>query len=226
MKKLIAIVDDEPDILELVELHLQKAGFRTVTMENGQELLKFLKDKTPDLIILDLMLPDMNGVEICRELRKDNRFSSVPVIMLTAKSDEVDRVLGLEIGADDYVTKPFSVKELVARVNAHIRREKRTSEIEKIVLGGCLELYPAEYRAAVSGKTVDLTSTEFKILLLLSSRKEKVFTREDIIDHLWGIEKAVLDRTVDVHITNMRKKLGKAGRLIKNIRGIGYKVSE
>jgi len=226
MKKLIAIVDDEPDILELIELHLRKAGFDTAAMENAQELMDFLKRKVPDLIILDLMLPDMNGLEICRQLRKDSRVSAVPIIMLTAKSDEIDRVLGLEIGADDYVTKPFSVKELVARVGANFRREKRSSVADRISLGGCLEIYPDEYRVEVNGKRIELTSTEFRILLLLASNTGKVYSRQDILDNLWGTNKIVIDRTIDVHITNLRKKLGRAGNMIDNIRGIGYKLRE
>jgi len=226
MRKTVAVVDDEPDILELIELHLRKAGFETIAMEKGQELFEFIKKRIPDLIILDLMLPDMDGLEICRYLRKDNRVSDVPIIMLTARSDEIERVTGLELGADDYVTKPFSVRELVARVKASFRREKRGSVPGHISLGGVLEIYPDEYRVEVNGKEIELTSTEFRILVLLASNKGKVYTRQDILDTLWGINNFVIDRTIDVHITNLRKKMGMAGKFIVNRRGIGYKLKE
>jgi len=226
MNQLIAIVEDEPDIVELVALHLKRGGFGIEGFQDADTFLNFLKRKIPDLIILDLMLPDADGLEICKYLKKKNEFFSIPIIMLTAKSDETDKVLGLELGADDYVTKPFSPKELVARVKAVLRRKGQKEESNVIEIGGMLLIDMEKYEVRVEGKRIELTSTEFKILTLLSSKKGWVFTRERILDHLWGDEKAVLDRTVDVHINNLRGKLGKAKHLIKNVRGIGYKLEE
>jgi len=226
MNRLIAIVDDEPDILELVSLHLKKTGFNAKGFPDADGFLKFLKRKIPDLVILDLMLPDADGLEICKYLKKEENLSSIPIIMLTAKGEETDKVLGLELGADDYVTKPFSPKELVARVKAVLRREKEKEETKKIEIGKVLVLDLQKYEAFVEGKKTELTPTEFRILKCLSSKKGQVFTRDQILDYLWGDERAVLDRTVDVHIKNLRKKLGKAEKFIKNIRGIGYKLEE
>jgi len=226
LKERIAIVDDEPDILELVDLHLKKAGFRTDGFLNAENFLKFIKIEHPDLIILDLMLPDADGLEICKELKKQAEYSSIPIIMLTAKGDETDKILGLELGADDYVTKPFSPKELVARVKAVLRRQQKREELPRIEIGGLLEILPEKHEVYVEGSKVELTSTEFRILQLLSSKKGWVFTRDQILDYLWGQEKAVVDRTVDVHIKHLREKLGKASPLIKNIRGVGYKLEE
>jgi len=224
MSQLIAIVEDEPDIIELVSLHLKRGGFAVEGFEDAEKFLKFLNNRVPDLTILDLMLPDADGLEICKYLKKKDDFSSIPIIMLTAKSDETDKVLGLELGADDYVTKPFSPRELVARVKAVLRRKGQKEESKIVEIGNTVVIDAEKYEVRVEGTKVELTSTEFRILQLLSSRKGWVFTRDQILDHLWGDEKAVLDRTVDVHIKNLREKLGKAKEFIKNIRGIGYKV--
>jgi len=226
LKELIAIVDDEPDILELVSLHLKRAGFRTDGFLNAENFLKFIKVEHPDLVILDLMLPDADGLEVCKELKKQAEYSSIPIIMLTAKGEETDKILGLELGADDYVTKPFSPKELVARVKAVLRRQQKREELPKIEIGDMLIILPEKHEVYVEGKRIELTSTEFRILQLLSSKKGWVFSRDQILDYLWGQEKAVVDRTVDVHIKHLREKLGKASPLIKNIRGVGYKLEE
>ena len=226
MKELIAIVDDEPDILELVSLHLQRAGFRTNGFLKAENFLNFIKIEHPDLVVLDLMLPDADGLEICKELKKQAEYSHIPIIMLTAKGEETDKILGLELGADDYVTKPFSPKELVARVKAVLRRQKKEEEPAKLEVGDILTILPEKHEVYVGKKKIDLTSTEFKILHLLSSKRGWVFTRDQILDYLWGQEKAVVDRTVDVHIKHLREKLGKASRLIRNIRGVGYKLEE
>ena len=224
MKELIAILDDEPDILDLVSLHLKKAGFRIEGFLDAESFFQFMDSKIPDLIILDLMLPDADGFEICKYLKKKDEFTSIPIVMLTAKGEEMDKVLGLELGADDYVTKPFSPKELVARVKAVLRRRPQVEETKKIEIGDELRILPDKYEVWAKGEKIDLTSTEFKILLLLASKKGWVFTRDQILDYLWGKEKAVVDRTVDVHIKHLREKLGKAARFIKNIRGVGYKL--
>lgn len=224
MNELIALVDDEPDILDVMALHLKKAGFRTEGFPDSKRFLRFLEKQVPDLVILDLMLPDADGLEVCRLLKKDERFSAIPVIMVTAKSDETDRILGLELGADDYVTKPFSAKELAARVRAVLRRQQPTTEAGRIEIGGLLMIDPQAYQVRVGGQVVDLTSTEFRVLRLLGSKPGRVFTRDQILDYLWGHEKIVLDRTIDVHIRNLRDKLGPAARWIKNVRGVGYKL--
>jgi DNA-binding response OmpR family regulator len=224
--KLVAVVDDEPDIVELVSLHLEKAGFRAKSFLDAEKFLKFLDKTKPDLIILDLMLPDADGFEICKYLKGKEELSSIPVIMLTAKDEESDKILGLELGADDYVTKPFSPKELVARVKAVLRRPIHGEKVKTITVGGNLVLNSEKYEVWVDKKKIPLTSTEFKILKLLASKKGWVFTREQILDNLWGQEKIVLDRTIDVHIKNLREKLGQAARFIKNIRGVGYKLEE
>ena len=226
MKELIAIVEDEPDIVELITIHLTKAGFNVSSFPDGQKFFKFLEKNIPALLILDLMLPDTDGLEICKYMQKKEGLSSIAIIMLTAKSEEMDRILGLELGADDYVTKPFSPKELVARVKAVMRRKTDKKKTRTIKIGDLLVLDPGKHELTVKDKKVELTQTEFKILELLCSRKGWVFTRDKILDYLWGDEKAVIDRTVDVHIRHLREKLGAASRLIKNIRGIGYKLEE
>jgi two-component system phosphate regulon response regulator PhoB/two-component system alkaline phosphatase synthesis response regulator PhoP len=227
MPRLIAIVDDEEDIVELASLHLQKAGLAVEGFLDAESFLQFIDTHTPDLIILDLMLPDMDGFEICKYLKKKDEFVSIPIIMLTARTEEIDKVLGLELGADDYVTKPFSVKELVARVKAVLRRQEQKTVTTSISIADTVSIDLEKYEVLVNGKKAELTPTEFKILRLLSSKKGRVFTRNQILDYLWGQDKvAVLDRTVDVHIRNLREKLGEAARFIKNVRGVGYKLEE
>ena len=227
MKKLIAILDDEPDILNLVSINLERSGFETAKFEIADELSKFLEKKIPDLISLDLMLPDADGFDVCKDLKKDGRFASIPIIMLTAKGDETDRILGLEFGADDYVVKPFSPRELVARVKAVLRRGKVKEEAKKIIeIGRNLRIDLQKYEVYLNDKKLNLTSTEFKIIKLLATRKGWVYSRNQILDHLWGNDKIVIDRTVDVHIRNLREKLGPAGKYIKNIRSVGYKIEE
>lgn len=226
MGELVAVVEDEPDIGELVLIHLRKAGFRTEHFLDAENFFKFISIQTPDLVILDLMLPDMDGLEICKYLRKKDKLSSIPVIMLTAKSEEVDKILGLELGADDYVTKPFSPKELVARVKAVLRRLNQREVPKKVNVGDILDIDPEKYEVRISDKKINLTTTEFKILHLLASSKGRVFTRNEILDYLWEGEKIVLDRTVDVHIKNLREKLAEGASFIKNIRGVGYKLEE
>lgn len=222
--KTIAIVDDEPDIIELVSIHLNKAGFRVKSFEMAVDLLQYLTSNIPDLIILDLMLPDGDGIDICKLLKKEDRTSSIPVIMLTARNEEMDRILGLEIGADDYVTKPFSPRELVARIKAVLRREEKTTKVNQISLGDAILIDLQKYEVLVDNKKIDLTSTEFKILKLLTEKIGWVYSRETILDYLGVQEKGVLDRTVDVHIKNLREKLGVYSHIIKNIRGVGYKI--
>lgn len=222
----IAVVDDEDDILELVEIHLKKHNFEVRTFLNASSFYKYLNSELPDLILLDLMLPDADGMEICKYIKGNNNYRNIPIIILTAKGEESEKVLGLELGADDYVTKPFSPRELVARIKAVLRRELRESGPRSITIGKILTINLDKFEVFVEGKRIDLTTSEFKILKLLASRKGWVFTRDSILDYLGSSEKGVLDRTVDVHIKNLREKLGTAGIFIKNVRGIGYKITE
>lgn len=224
--KMIVVVDDEEDILQLVSLHLTKSGFTVKGFSDGDSFFGFVETQVPDLIILDLMLPDADGFEICKFIKKDAKLSPVPVIMLTARDGETDKVLGLELGADDYVTKPFSPRELVARVKAVLRRQLSDNESKKLEIGKEIVMDLEKYEVAVNGEKVDLTHTEFRILQLLASKKSWVFTRNQILDYLWSDEKYVLDRTVDVHVRNLREKLGDASGYIKSVRGIGYKLED
>lgn len=225
MAPVIAVLDDEADILELLKVNLQKAGYRFEGFQDADDLFRYLTREKPALLVLDLMLPDTDGLEVCRQIRRTENLAGIPVIMLTAKGDESDKVVGLELGADDYVTKPFSVKELIARIHAVLRRPGGGEAARRIALGR-LVIDLDKFEVAVEGVKIELTATEFKILQLLASRPGRVFTRDQILDHLWGDEKAVIDRTVDVHIRNLRDKLGPAASLIKNIRGVGYKIEE
>jgi DNA-binding response OmpR family regulator len=225
MPPVIAALDDEADILELLRVNLQKAGYRFEGFQEAEDLYRYLAREKPSLILLDLMLPDTDGLEVCRQIRKSDELAQVPIIMLTARGDESDKVVGLELGADDYMTKPFSVKELVARIHAVLRRPGG-GEAAKRISVGTLVIDLDKFEVTTEGAKVELTATEFKILQLLASRKGRVFTRDQILDFLWGNEKAVVDRTVDVHIRNLREKLGAAASLIKNVRGVGYKIEE
>jgi|WetSurMetagenome_2_1015567.scaffolds.fasta_scaffold01014_14 DNA-binding response OmpR family regulator len=220
---LIAVVDDERDILELVDLHLRRAGFETVIFERSRPFLDSLSSRLPDLVILDLMLPDLPGHEVMRLLGSDGRTARLPVIMLTALGSESDRIAGLDSGADDYLPKPFSPAELVARVKAVLRRagEGGTGILE---VAGMLRIDFDRYEVSVKGNLVSLTSTEFRLLRILVDGGGRVFSREKLLELLWEGEKFVFDRTIDVHITNLRAKLGEAGGLIQSVRGVGYRM--
>lgn len=223
--KLIYIVDDEQDILQLVDINLKKAGFLTKTFEDADRLMSVIHDRIPDLLILDLMLPFTDGLEVCKIIRSEPSLKHLPIIMLTAKGEEMDRILGLELGADDYITKPFSPRELVARVKAILRRtDNKDTGSEIIKIGQNILVDTNQFKVKIDGKVLDLTNTEVKILQLLASRKGWVFSRDQILNHLWGNEKIVIDRTIDVHINHLRKKLGESGKYIRNVRGVGYKI--
>jgi len=224
MKPLVYIVDDEPDIVDLISLHLEKSYFQTRGFLNATTFYQQLTQKIPDLIILDIMLPDEGGFEVCKYLKREERYMAIPVIILSARTEETDKILGLELGADDYVSKPFSPREIVARVKAVLRRKNIKSEEKKIIIDENLLIILDKYQVFIEDKEIPLTSTEFKIFKLFATRQGWVFNREQILDYLWGDEKAVLDRTIDVHIKNLREKLGRKGHLIKNVRGVGYKL--
>jgi len=223
MNELVAIVEDEDDIRALVGAGLKKERFRVREFADGRTFLASLRVEKPDLVILDIMLPDTDGFAVCRGLRADRVTAAVPIIMLTARAEESDRVLGLELGADDYVVKPFSPKELGARVKAVLRRAMPETARAQVDTGGGLVVDGDTMEAFLEGARLELTRAEFRILQLLCSRQGWVFSREKILDHLWGDEKSVTDRSVDVHVKHLRDKLGAAGRRIVNVRGVGYK---
>ncbi len=225
MHEKIAILEDDPDILKLLSLNLKEAGFKVRQFSRGGDFFEYILKEIPDLLILDLMLPDIDGLEICKKIREDSRTSQLPVIMLTAKGEETDKVIGLEIGADDYVTKPFSLRELIARIKALLRRKTPPDEDEIIIeICGILKIYPSKYEVYVNGNKIALTATEFNLLQILAEGKGRVFSRDELINKLWSGEKIIFDRTIDVHVKNLRDKLGKAGEFIKSIRGVGYKL--
>lgn len=228
-EKLVAVVDDEGDIRDLVELHLEKAGFETVSFESGGDFLLWLeKGGSPSLCILDIMLPDLQGTDVCRKMQRKEAYSSIPIIMLTALGHETDRVTGLELGADDYVTKPFSPRELVARVRAVLRRSpgKAVGERNSVAVLGPIWMNFETYEVKVNGEDAGLTSTEFRILGILIRNPGKVFSRSRLLEILWGGEKFVFERTIDVHISHIREKLGQASSMVQNVRGIGYRIGE
>jgi DNA-binding response OmpR family regulator len=224
MKEEIAIVEDEKDILDLIALTIEKAGFYAKKFATGGGFLSYLTKNIPDLVILDLMLPDMDGLDICKHIRQNPKTHFIPIIMLTVKGDEMDKVVGLELGADDYMTKPFSPRELVARVKAVLRRKEATAEVKEVRIDEVLRIDPQKYEIYVYDRKIELTTTEFRLLLILAENRRRVFTRDELIDRLWGGEKIVTDRTIDVHVKSLRDKLGKAGGLIKSVRGVGYKL--
>ena len=221
----VAVVEDDPDILRLVADTLERGGINALRFGCGEEFLRYLKLRLPDAVVLDLMLPDIDGFNICRLLRGDAHTAEMPVLILTARGEESDKVLGLELGADDYVTKTFSPRELLDRVRALLRRKSAPITAGTVLLlGGILRLDPEAFTVTVSERRVELTSTEFRLLRVLMEAEGRVFTRDQLLDHLWGTQKYVVDRTIDVHVKNLRDKLGDAGRFIRSIRGVGYKI--
>lgn len=223
--KHILVVDDESDIRELITYNLKKEGFITDTASDGETALAIIRKHTFDLIILDLMLPGIQGIELCKILRNDPKTSKIPIIMLTAKGEEVDRILGLEMGADDYITKPFSPRELIARVRAILRRTVKEPEPEKILKIGNLVIDKERYVVTINDNPVKLSATEFKLLLYLAERRGKVFSRDQLLDAVWRDEAFVEPRTVDVHIRRLRSSIEEnpaKPKYIKTLRGIGY----
>jgi phosphate regulon transcriptional regulator PhoB len=221
----ILVIDDEADLVELVLYNLRKEGFSVDSASDGETALSKIRQSKYDLLVLDLMLPGIQGTELCRILRNDPKTSGVPIIMLTAKAEEVDKIVGLEIGADDYVTKPFSPRELIARVKAVLRRTTEKPVVEKILKTGDLEINRERYTVSIKGDLIKLSATEFKLLLFLAERKGKVFSREQLLDAIWRDEAFVEPRTVDVHIRRLRAHIENDPahpRYIKTMRGIGY----
>ncbi len=226
-KEKILVVEDEEDILELVRYNLEKEGYRLCCVESGEKAMEKVVSFQPDLILLDLMLPGIDGFEVTRRLKREKNTLDIPIIMLTAKGEESDVVTGLELGADDYVPKPFSLKILLARLRVVLRRKKDISSVESRELHILdLVLHPGRRSLYVKGKPVDLTFSEFQILHYLASRPGWVFTRSKIVDAVRGTDYPVTDRSVDVQIVGLRKKLGDCGKYIETVRGVGYRFSE
>lgn len=223
--KRILIIEDDRDIVELVRYNLAKEGFQVVSAVDGAAGLAALKKSTPDLLLLDLMLPKMSGLDVCREIRREESLNRLPILMLTARGDEADRVVGLEMGADDYVTKPFSPRELVARVKALLRRAEPASDVPRQLEFGRLMIDPGSYRVTLAGKPVALSTLEFKLLYFLASRPNRVFTRDQLLDAVWGTERFVTPRSVDVYMRRLREKVEsepESPAHLKTVRGAGY----
>jgi len=226
LREKILVVDDEEDLLELVRYNLSKAGYSVDCALNGVSALKQAKTGRPDLMILDLMLPDLDGLEVCKILKGEPDTARIPIIMLTARAEEADLVLGLELGADDYITKPFSPRVLLARVKAVLRRKAEKTGSENLIRIHNIAIEPGKRKVLVDRSEVELTFTEFQILHLLAQKPGWVFSREQIIDAVKGEQYAVTDRSVDVQIVGLRKKLGKAGKYIETVRSAGYRMKE
>ncbi|MED5474969.1 MAG: response regulator transcription factor [Candidatus Neomarinimicrobiota bacterium] len=224
-KKHIVIIDDEQDILELLRYNLDKIGYRTTCLLDGESAIKEIRESIPDLILLDLMLPGIDGLDVCRILKNSKQTAKIPIIMITAKGEDTDVVKGLEIGADDYVTKPFSLKVLFARVNALIRRKNEHLNSNNEIQFKEILIHPGKREVKVGNKKIELTFSEFQILYLLAGRPNIVFTRQQIIDEIHGINYHVTDRSIDFQIVGLRQKLGKAKNHIKTVRGVGYKFN-
>jgi DNA-binding response OmpR family regulator len=222
-RRKILIIEDETDVADLLTLNLRKAGFRVSPAVDGASGLQKARDDRPDFIILDLMLPKMSGLEVCRILKSDTATSQIPILMLTAKAEEVDRIVGLEFGADDYVTKPFSPREIVLRIRAILRRGETADESLK---AGPISIDAARHEVRVNGKPVHLTSLEFKLLRTLMQRHGRVQDRDRLLNEVWGYESVIDTRTVDTHVRRLREKLGKAGDAIETVRGFGYRLRE
>jgi DNA-binding response OmpR family regulator len=225
--KTILVADDEPDVLQLVTTSLKNAGYTVLARSDGATALETARAERPALLVLDLMLPGMPGLEVCRSLKKDPATASMPIIMLTAKADEIDRIVGFELGADDYMTKPFSPRELVLRVQSVLRRasQPEAKGNEELRLGD-ITIDPARCEALVKGKRLDLTATEFKLLSTLIERRGRVQSRDALLNDVWGYESIIDTRTVDTHIRRLREKLGSAADLVETIRGFGYRMVE
>jgi phosphate regulon transcriptional regulator PhoB len=224
MAATVLVVDDEKDLVDLVKYHLEKEGLKCLEARDGETALQVAKERIPDPVVLDLMLPGLDGLEVCRKLRKDPKTSSIAIIMLTAKAEEVDRIVGLEMGADDYMVKPFSPRELVARVKAVLRRGQGqdTPAVKRV---GTLEVDEGKHQIAVAGTAVELTVKEFDLLCALMRANGRVLNRDQILETVWGYSNAVdiESRTVDVHIRRLREKLGKEYKRIVTVKGVGYR---
>ncbi|MCE1228508.1 MAG: response regulator transcription factor [Firmicutes bacterium] len=225
--KRILVIEDEKDLQQILAYNLRKEGYEVLQAMDGLTGLSTAKARKPDLILLDLMLPDLQGTEVCRELKADGTTRDIPVLMLTAKGEEIDRVLGFELGAEDYVVKPFSVRELLLRIQAILRRTQgqAVSDPSAILEFGKLRIDPQAYRAWVEGQEIQLTSIEFRLLLLLYERRNRVQTRAALLQDVWGLQADTETRTVDTHVKRLREKLGSTESYIETVRGVGYRFA-
>jgi two-component system phosphate regulon response regulator PhoB len=222
--KTILIIEDENDLAELVAFNLEKEGYRPLIAPDGPSGLEAARHNSPDLILLDLMLPGMSGMEICKVLKNNEKTTRIPIIMLTAKGEEIDRVVGFEVGADDYVIKPFSPRELLLRVKAVLRRAGSGESVSRVIKAGSISIDTDRHIVTVDGNEVLLTTTEFKLLFNLAERLGRMQSRDRLLKDVWGFNHMGDTRTVDTHITRLRSKLGESGDMIKTIRGFGYKM--
>ncbi len=226
MARTVLVIDDEPELVKLLDYNLTRAGYAVLTARDGERGLAAARQHSPDLVVLDVMMPGLDGWEVCKRLRADPATAAVPLLMLTAKADEADRVLGLELGADDYVTKPFGVKELLARVKALLRRAEGQAAPAEVIRAGRIVVDSGKRAVISAGRKVELTATEFDLLRALVERPGRVFSREDLIARARGEDAAITDRTVDVHVASLRRKLGKQGERIETVWGVGYRLRE
>jgi len=228
MKATILIVEDEKDIIKMLEYNLKKEGYGTLSVRNGEDAIDLARTEQPDMIILDLMLPGMDGLEVCKILRGERKTASIPIIMLTAKSQESDKVVGLELGADDYVTKPFSPRELIARIKAILRRGKEKDTFQEILKAGDLTVDLSKIAVTVKGKPIELAAKEFELLKALMKARGRVLSRDHLLDTIWGFDHAaeIQTRTVDVHIRTLRKKLKSESSRIVTVKNYGYRFED
>lgn len=227
MKKVL-IVEDEQDVIRLLKYNLEKEGFKVNYTTDGSLALAEVRRDPPDLVILDLMLPGVDGLEVCRQLRRHERYSAIPILMLTARSEEADRVVGLEIGADDYVTKPFSVRELIARVRALLRRHEPTTATRATIQRGSLVIDPSAHSVVIAGRTIELSALEFRLLHHLASNPGMVYSRDQLLDRVWGSDRSVTQRSVDVYIRRVREKIEERPEdpsYLQTVHGVGYRFT-
>jgi DNA-binding response OmpR family regulator len=226
MKETLLIVEDDKHISKLVKYNLEKSGYHCKVADDGEEALDILAKEAVDLVILDIMLPKMDGLEVCRSIKQDTKLKNIPVVMLTAKGEEVDRVVGLELGADDYIVKPFSPRELMLRVKAILRRGRAEESAKDIMERGDLVIQISKHKVTVKDKEAELTLIEFKLLVTLMERAGRVQSRDRLLSDVWNMNADIYTRTVDTHIKRVREKLGKMGYLIETVRGLGYRFKE
>ncbi|MCK4533416.1 response regulator transcription factor [bacterium] len=225
-KKRILVVEDDKHLSKLIKYNMEKAGFDCITAPTGEIALKTLDRQPVDLIILDIMLPKMDGLQVCKQIKQDKKLAAIPIIMLTARGEEIDRIVGFELGADDYIVKPFSVRELVLRIKAILKRNKKEKIPQNILTADKLTIDISRHKVIAHKKEVELTLIEFKLLVLLMQRKGRVQSRDSLLNDVWDISSEVTTRTVDTHVKRLRQKLGKVGNLIETVRGIGYRFSD
>ena len=222
----ILVIEDEPDLQKVLAFNLKQAGHQVTSALRGREGLDLARAERPDLVLLDLMLPDLPGTDICKALRRDPRAKDIAIVMLTAKGEEIDRVVGFELGADDYLVKPFSIRELLLRIDAVLRRTRSEPVLEPAIEFGCLRVDREAHRVWVEGQEIELTALEFKLLLSLHDHKNRARTRTALLDEVWGIQADITTRTVDTHVKRLREKLGPAGAYVETLRGVGYRFAE